>query len=221
MDKFSIALDIINNVSIGNNDVALSKGKELYKFFEDYPSEIINNEMQSFHIGSAFYFYRKIINVNEDSLEKKLSIMISFANLYKSLAYNNMQTLIAAYRLHILLAEERHFFEHRLMGFVVSLHDFLSGNHVDVKKKIDKLYFAMQYCLFKFSQGNANPIAWTSLDKEERQAFENIYKQFKIKHSICDFGSDENFRIGNKVLNALYTQIEEESIPMLKELGTI
>lgn len=111
MDKFNLAQEITTEALFNHDMERLKlKGHQFYKYLQTNTSEVKGNERDSFHIGSAFYFYRTVLDDHKEDVEYKFSILTAYINLFESLVYRDLQSIIAAYRLHILLVSEKDFF---------------------------------------------------------------------------------------------------------------
>lgn len=220
MDKFNLAQEIVIEAThSGCTDTLKSKGHQFYKYLETNVSEIKGNGRHSFHIGNAFYFYRTVLT-DKKSIEYKLSLLIAYINLYEALQYQDIQSIVAAYRLHILIASEKSFFEPKMMTFMgKTVGEILDTPPNEINASLRKSYFALQYCLFQFCQESKSPIAWECLQKSEKQNFESIYKEYQQKYKISDFNNDKYFELGNKLLNALYKVMIESDLQQFEFLG--
>lgn len=222
MDKFNLAQEIVMEATHnGCTETLKSEGHQFYKYLETNVSEIKGNGRHSFHIGNAFYFYRAVLT-DKKSIEYKLSLLIAYINLYEALQYQDTQSIIAAYRLHILVASEKSFFEPKMMTFMgKTIGELLDTPSNEINVSLRELYFTLQYCLFQFCQESKSPIAWDCLQKSEKQNFESIYKEFQQKHKMSDFNNDEYFKLGCKLLNAMYKVMSENDLQKFEFLGVL
>lgn len=219
MDKFALAQKINISVSLNHYEELRLKGHEFYEYLNNNVQEIKNNGKHSFHIGSAFYFYRTT-QENKNDFEYKFSILVAYINLYDALTFGDIQSIVAAYRLHILLIEEKNFFEPRLLKFTgKSVGEILDDDSNEVKNILNKFLFTQQYYLFKYCQ-STSPIAWQSLLEFERKSFERIYKQFQQRYKISDFTNDTYSNLGKKVSDSLYKELSENALSTIELLGT-
>lgn len=227
MDIFSLAQEInilANPVLNGEKDVTniKKKGSTLCQYFKDHPEDIASNERTSYHIGSAMYFYSKTISNESESQEFKFALLVASIKLYGALKYGDVQSIISAYRLHLALINNPDFFEPIILELTNdSLASMLNKNHEESKKDIRKFMSYVEYCLFMFCQQDGAKIGWSSLLKEEKEEFQNIYTKYMQKYKIDDFNNQTFFNRGNKMLNALVNVLIEEKLQSYMFLGAI
>ncbi len=209
MNKFELAQDINAEALFNTNTELLkSKGHLFYKYLQANIAEVKENKRDSFHIGSAFYFYRMVIDDNKENIEYKFSILTAYINLFEALSYRDLQSIIAAYRLHILLVSEQDFFKPKMMSFTGESLEVIFSIEIDkLNKMLNKMYFLLQYCLFQYCQEDHGRIIWKGLHEKERQTFENMYKQFQYKYNISEFDNDRYFKLGYELLTALHKEL--------------
>ena len=220
MDKFALAQKINISATFNQHEELCLRGHEFYEYLNDNVKEIKNNGRHSFHIGSAFYFYRTV-QKNKEDFEHRFSNLVAYINLYEALAFGDMQSITAAYRLHILLIEEKNFFEAKLLKFTgKSVGEILDTDPNEIEKLLKKFLFTLQYYLFRYCQDSASPCAWQCLSENERQTFECIYKQFQQRYKISDFTNDTYSNLGKKISDILYEELSENDLSKIEFLGT-
>lgn len=67
MDKFALAQKINISAEFNQHEELSLKGHEFYEYLYNNVQEIKNNGRHSFHIGSAFYFYRTVQKIKKIS----------------------------------------------------------------------------------------------------------------------------------------------------------
>lgn len=223
MDKYQIASEINLAVSYTNDaDVISSAGNKLYSYLADNVDEIIGNQRHAYHIGSAMYFYRDYIVDKKDDIEHKLTTLIAYVNLFESFLFQDVQSIIGAYRLHILLVEENTFFHSRILSLLgLSFNELFNMDSNEVVKKTDKLLFSAQYALFKYCRDSECSYAFGALNNSEKMKFEQIYSQFQKKYGISVFNNDEIFELGLKVIEQLYRNLCDDDLQQFNYLGAI
>lgn len=222
MELFEIAQNI--NLAVGqpNESTIINKeGQKLYLRLKQNTNEIKGCNRHSFHIGSAMYFYKNYIDRENDKTNHKLATLITYVKLYESISYQDLQSLIGAYRLHILLIEEKDFFYPKLMNLLLSSIEelFNDDSMKKISKQLDKLYFAAQYTLFYYCSDD--PGMFRAMNITEKEKFEQIYALFKKEHKICKFENKNIIELGIKVLKFLYDTLCEDSLSQFECLGTL
>lgn len=224
MDKFQIAQEIgIAATLTSEIDTVKAKGQELCSYLQGHTDEIKHNARHSFHIGSAMYYYRTTFREGEkDSTNYKFTLLAAYVNLFESLSYQDMQSVIGAYRLHILMATETtNYFKPHLMKLLgMSLNDLFESAPDVITKKLNRLFYAAQYSLFYYCQESHSPIAWNALTNKEKKCFEQLYSNFQNLHKISNFKDDKHCEIGIKVLNALYNILCDQ-VQVYESLGVL
>lgn len=219
MDKLNTAQNINIAATLTNNiDTICSEGNKLYSFLENNINEITRNKRSGFHIGSAMYFYKNYIDKEKDSIKYKLVTLIAYVNLYESLAFRDIQSVIGAYRLHMLLVDEKQFFRDRLR-LQWSLDELLNMDADVLSATISTLIYSIQYALFAYCRQTS--YGWTALSTTERKKFERIYHQFKGNAKTYDFNDDSIFKTGFDMLNYLYKFICENDLQYYETLGVL
>lgn len=217
MDKLELTEAVITAKISNEIDNLKNYGKKLCNLFEECPDELYDNKRRAFHIGTAFYFYRSVLKDKEE-LHYKFSIIAAYLNLFDSLQYQDGQSLVAAYRLHILTMEEKQFFDTRMLS-LIGLNELFSMDTDEVNKLQKKFYFTLQYCLFNYCKDQ--PLGYIGLLDEEKKTFENIYKQYRIRYKDTNFNNQQYIDLGRKLLNSLYERFKNEDLGSFLFLGTI
>lgn len=223
MDKFQIAQSIHLAVSQADGEnIICSKGHELCSYFQNNTNEVKGNGRNSYHIGTAMFFYKDYINQNTDSIEYKFTRLVAYVNLYEALSFQDTQSVIGAYRLHILLDKERDFFRTQLMMFLgLSLDKILNADSDEITKKINKLFYSIQYSLFMYCRSSQESFSFEALNANEKKKFSLIYDRFQEQYGISDFNDDETFKTGSKILNELYKELCENHLEQYDFLGIL
>lgn len=222
MELFKIAQSI--NLAVGRPNEAIvikQEGQKLYLHLKQNTNEIKGCNRNSFHIGSAMYFYKNYIDKENDTTNHKLATLMAYVKLYESISYQDLQSLIGAYRLHILLIDEKDFFCPKLMNLLLSSIEelFINDSMNKISKELDKLYFAAQYTLFYYCSDD--PGIFREMNIAEKEKFEQIYALFKTEHKICKFENKNIIELGIKVLKFLYETLCEDSLSQFESLGTL
>lgn len=218
MDKFEISQSIhLALLQSDGENIIRSKGHELYSYLEENTHEIKGNGRHSYHIGTAMYIYQDYIQ-DTDSIEYKLTRLIAYVNLFEGLSYQDSQSVIGAYRLHILLDKERDFFYKRLMGFLgKSVGEILDTEPDEIREKLDKLFYSIQYTLFMYC--SQDPSSFNALNDADKAKFNLLYNRFIKKYPISVFDNDETFKKGSEVFRGLYKDLSEEYLQQYEFLG--
>ncbi|MBR5823192.1 MAG: hypothetical protein IKY67_03520 [Paludibacteraceae bacterium] len=221
MNISEIAQKINLAVKQPNESVVINEeGQKLYLCLQQNINKIKGRNKDSYHLGSAMYFYRNYINKENESTKYKLMTLMAYIKLYESISYQDLQSLFGAYRLHILLVEEKEFFNIRLMrSLISSLDDLFSDNFMEISKKIDKLFYAMQYTLFYYCSDD--PGMFRAMDESEKEKFEQIYASFKKEYKICKFENKNTIELGIKTLKFLYETLSKSDLGQFESLGTL
>lgn len=218
MDKFACSQSIhLALLQSDGEKIIRSKGHELCAYLIENTHEIKGNGRHSYHIGTAMYIYLDYIK-DTNSLEYKFTRLISYVNLFEGLAYQDSQSVIGAYRLHILLDKERDFFCKRLMGFLgKSVGEILDTEPDEIKENINKLFYLIQYTLFMYC--SQDPSSFQALSDTDKNKFNLLYNRFDKKYSISVFDNDEKFKKGSEVLRELYKDLSEGYLEQYEFLG--
>ena len=149
MDKFDISQSI--NISANSNNIeeVIEKGKNLCDYLMQNISEVKNNGRVSFHIGSALYFYQKALT-DKSNTEFKFTLSSSVINLYESLQFRDVQSLMAAYRLHLLIMSNIDFFKKTMMHFIGTPNKLFEMSSEDINKYISGFIYHLEYGLFSY-----------------------------------------------------------------------
>lgn len=227
MDNFNLAQEI--NILADSNlnggfDVTnvKKKGSSFCQHFKDNPEDITNNGRTSFHIGSAMYFYLKTISSEKESQEYKFALLVASINLYEALKFGDCQSVVSAYRLHLILVHNPEFFKPIILGLINdSFASMLSKDPEENKKDIRKFMSHIEYSLFMYCQQDGAQMGWLVLHKEEKTEFQNIYVKFTKRYKIENFNNNTLFDRGNKWLNALISDLIKNKLESYKFLGVI
>lgn len=227
MDKFNLAqeINILADPNLNGGFDAINvkkKGSSFCQLFKDNPEDITNNERTSFHIGSAMYFYLKTIFNEKESQEYKFALLVASINLYEALKFGDVQSVISAYRLHLMLVHNPGFFEPIIMGLTNdSIGSMLSRDSEEIMKDVRKFMSHIEYNLFMYCLQDGVQMAWLVLHKEERAEFQKLYAEFTKRYKIDNFNNNTLFDRGNKWLNALIGVLITEKLESYKCLGII
>lgn len=223
MDKYQLASEINLAVSYTNDTgVISSAGHKLYSYLADNIDEITGNQRNAYHIGSAMYFYRNYIVDKEDNIEHKLTTLIAYVNLFESFLFQDVQSIVGVYRLHILLVEEKAFFHSRILSLLrLSLNELFNMDPDEVVKKTEKLLYAAQYSLFRYCRDSECSHAFGALNDSEKVKFEQIYSQFRKQYGISVFNNDKVSELGLKVIEQLYRNLCDNDLQQYNYLGVM
>lgn len=227
MDNFNLVqeINILANPSLnGEVDVTnvKKKGNSLCQHFKDNPEDITNNGRTSFHIGSAMYFYLKTISNEKESQEYKFALLVASINLYEALKFGDIQSVVSAYRLHLVLVHNPEFFEPIILRLTNdSLASMLSKAPEESKKDIRKFMSHIEYCLFMYCQQDGAQMGWQTLHKKEKVEFQNVYAEYTKRYKIDEFNNNTLFDRGNKWLNALISVLIKDKLQSYNFLGVI
>ena len=227
MDYFKLAqeINILADPNIkGGFDVTnvKNKGNIFCRYFKDNAEDITNNERASFHIGSAMYFYLKTISNEKESQEYKFALLVASINLYEAFKFGDIQSVVSAYRLHLILVHNPEFFNTVILSLINdSAASLLSKDSEENTKGIRKFMSYIEYCLFMYCQQDGAQIGWLALHDEEKIEFQNMYAEFMKRYKVENFDNITLFDRGNKWLNALINTLINNNLESYKFLGVI
>lgn len=225
MDTFDLAqeINILANPNLNSGFDVLNvkkKGCSFCQHFKDNPEYITNNGRHAFHIGSAMYFYLKTISDEKESQEYKFALLVTSINLYEALKFSNIQSVISAYRLHLVLVHNPEFFAPIILGLTNdSLASMLSKDSEESKKDIRKVMYHIEYCLFMYCQQAGAQMGWQVLYKEEKVEFLNVYTDFIKRYKTDGFNDNILCDIGSKWLNAIISVLIKDYLELYKFIG--
>lgn len=215
---YSLAISVMSTAT-GLEDSSLFAPccAELYDYFWNNTDEIIRDDGVSFHVGTAFYFYARSINI-QDTEKYRFAALVSFLNLYQALMAQNMQSCIAAHRLQLLISSDTQFFPVSLMGIMYKVRHLLDENSDNVFDRIETLKSFINYFLSQFIIGTG---AVGLLTQDEQKAFKTYFDTIAIEINKCTPDTKRQIIIkGNKVMNALCEDFQEK-INIIRFMGAI
>lgn len=222
MDIFKSAQKILFAAKpLKESTIIKKEGEILYSYLEKNISEITGCNRNSIHLGAAMYFFKDYVEKESDSTKHKLTTLIAYIKLYESISYQDLQSLIGAYRLHILLVDEKDFFYPKLMRLLVSsLNELFEVDNMKIRKQLDKLFYAAQYALFYYCMGEPIHI-FKTLNTSEQEKFEKIFATFKKEHKVFKFDDKNTIELGFKTLNSLYKMLYESDLQNFAHFGRL
>ncbi|MGM9825477.1 MAG: hypothetical protein ACI3Z8_03465 [Paludibacteraceae bacterium] len=212
--KIAQEINMLATSSLGGFDVVnvKKKGSGFCQHFKDNPEDVTNNGHNSYHIGSAMYFYLKTISNEKESpeyQEYRFALLVATINLYEALEFGDIQSMISAYRLHLVLVQNPNIFEPIIMRLTNdSIASILSKDSEELKIDTKKVMFYIEYCLFMYCRQDPQ-IGWLVLNDEEKVEFENVYAEFTQRYKTDNFNDNRFFVIGNKWLNAIISVLKK------------